>query len=166
MEIEKKKLSIVELSGTKKIIYDEVKKIYEQEKKVSPSIVLELAKDPNHPLHNFFEWDNETASNKYRLIQARELINSIIIEVINEQKNQKHKVRAFFSVSKNSDSEMVMNGNQHTDNYFVSIEDVESNDDLMRYEKLKAKSELKAFQMKYSFLDNYLGSIFNEIEKL
>jgi len=155
-----------ELSGTKKLIYDEVKKIYDIEKKVTPSRVLELAKDPNHPLNSFFEWDDEVASNKYRLLQARELINSIVIQIMDEEKNKMYKVRAFLSVSENTDSELVINGNQHTNNYYVSIDDIEKEEDLVKYEKLKAKSELKSFQVKYSFLDKYLGNIFSEIDKL
>ena len=160
------KLSVEELSGKKKLIYDEVKKIYDIEKKVTPSKVLELAKDPNHPLHSFFEWNDEVASNKYRLIQARDLINQILLKILNEDKSKNYKVRAFLSVSENDDSEMVINGNQHTDNYFVSIEDIDNDEKLIHYQKLKAKSELKAFQVKYSFLNNYLGNIFVEIDKL
>jgi hypothetical protein len=157
---------VLELSGQKKIIYDEVKKIYEVDKKISPSKVLELAKEPNHPLHRFFEWDDEVASNKYRLIQARELINGIIIQIINEDKNEKYKFRAFLSVSEDENRELVINGNQHTENYFVSIEDIDNNEVLINYQKIKAKSELKAFQVKYSFLNSYLGNIFKEIDKL
>ena len=160
------KLSVEELSGKKKLIYDEVKKIYDIEKKVTPSKVLELAKDPNHPLHSFFEWNDEVASNKYRLIQARDLINQILLKILNEDKSKNYKVRAFLSVSENDDSEMVINGNQHTDNYFVSIEDIDNDEKLIHYQKLKAKSELKAFQVKYSFLNNYLGNLFIEIDKL
>jgi hypothetical protein len=155
-----------ELSGIKKLIYDEVKKIYDIEKKITPSRVLELAKDPKHPLYSFFEWDDEVASNKYRLIQARELINSIVIQIMDEENNKISKVRAFLSVSENANSELVLNGNQHTDNYYLSIDDIEKEEDLVKYEKLKAKAELKSFQVKYSFLDKYLGNIFIEIDKL
>jgi hypothetical protein len=85
---------------------------------------------------------------------------------MNKEKDKMYKVRAFLSVSENSDSELVIHGNKHTENYYVSIEDIEKNDKLVNYEKLKAKSELKSFQVKYSFLDKYLGNIFNEINKL
>ena len=161
-----KKLSVEELSGKKKLIYDEVKKIYDIEKKITPSKILELAKNPTHPLYIFFEWDDEVASNKYRLIQARDLINQILLKILNEDKSESYKVRAFLSISENDDSEMVINGNQHTDNYFVSIEDIDNDEKLIHYQKLKAKSELKAFQVKYSFLNNYLGNLFIEIDKL
>ena len=155
-----------ELSGIKKLIYDEVKKIYDIEKKITPSRVLELAKDPKHPLYSFFEWDDEVASNKYRLIQARELINSIVVQIMDEENNKISKVRAFLSVSENANSELVLNGNQHTDNYYLSLDDIEKEEHLIKYEKLKAKAELKSFQVKYSFLDKYLGNIFSEIDKL
>jgi hypothetical protein len=166
LEIMGEKLLVEELSGNKKIIYDEVKKIYDIEKKITPSKILELAKDPNHPLHVHFEWDDEVAANKYRLIQARDLINQILITIINEDKSRVNKVRAFLSFSENDKSEMVINGNQYTDNYFLSIEDIDKDEKKVQHQKLKAKSELKAFQVKYSFLNTYLGNIFTEIDKL
>lgn len=41
--------------------------------------VLEAAKSKRNPLHEEFEWDNETAAHEYRLTQARSLLRSIQI---------------------------------------------------------------------------------------
>lgn len=46
-----------------------------------PEKVIEAARPLNSPLHNRFEWDDNEAAEKYRLIQARLLIN-ICVEVI------------------------------------------------------------------------------------
>lgn len=41
---------------------------------VSAQIILEDAKSSEHPLHEYFEWDDSAAANKYRLRQAYEMI--------------------------------------------------------------------------------------------
>lgn len=42
--------------------------------RISPAIVLEAARDPASPLHDHFEWDDDRASEQYRLAQASQLI--------------------------------------------------------------------------------------------
>lgn len=37
-------------------------------------IVVDEARDPKHPLHHRFEWDDSIAGERYRLSQARELL--------------------------------------------------------------------------------------------
>lgn len=37
-------------------------------------IVVDEARNPKHPLHDRFEWDDSIAGEKYRLSQARELL--------------------------------------------------------------------------------------------
>lgn len=46
---------------------------------LTPQIVVESAKKPDSPLHDYFEWDNRAAADKWRLNQARNLIMSIEI---------------------------------------------------------------------------------------
>lgn len=40
--------------------------------------VLDDARNPNSPLHSFFEWDDGEAAEQYRLQQARGLIRSVV----------------------------------------------------------------------------------------
>lgn len=55
-------------------------KIAEQQKgRLTPPAVVEAARDARHPLHKYFEWDNEIAAEAYRLDQARVLIRSVRI---------------------------------------------------------------------------------------
>jgi len=44
---------------------------------VTASRVVDAARDPNHPFHSRFEWDDTVASEKYRQQQARTLIRSV-----------------------------------------------------------------------------------------
>ena len=48
---------------------------------INPSEIVEDAKNKTSPYHNFFEWDNVKGAKLYRLQQARQLVESIVIEV-------------------------------------------------------------------------------------
>lgn len=48
--------------------------IRERRGSLTPQIVLDEARDPLHPLHHRFEWDDSLAAEKYRLLQAQKLL--------------------------------------------------------------------------------------------
>lgn len=41
---------------------------------LTPSLLVDLARSPEHPLHNRFEWDDTKAAAKWRLEQAGQLL--------------------------------------------------------------------------------------------
>lgn len=41
---------------------------------LKPEFVLDAARDPNHPLHSRFEWDDSVAAERFRREQAHRLI--------------------------------------------------------------------------------------------
>lgn len=41
---------------------------------LTPALVVDVATDPKHPLHDRFEWDDTTAARKWRLEQAGQLL--------------------------------------------------------------------------------------------
>lgn len=61
----------------KSVIVDrELEKIYKRHKTVTVEVVLSEAAKPTHPLHSYFEWNNDAAAEKYRTVQAYSLIMS------------------------------------------------------------------------------------------
>ena len=58
--------------------------------------IVETARNETSPLHKYFEWSDNTASELYRLQQARHIINHVveIVVVGTEQVKQ----RSFFSI--------------------------------------------------------------------
>lgn len=50
----------------------------QQHGELTPKDVLDDARNPNSPLHSFFEWDDGEAAEQYRLQQARGLIRSVV----------------------------------------------------------------------------------------
>lgn len=61
-----------------------VLKRLENQGRLKPEDVVNEAKKPSSPLHDYFEWDDEKAANEHRLEQARQLIRSVRV-VISEQ---------------------------------------------------------------------------------
>lgn len=46
-----------------------------------PADVVNAARDPAHPLHERFQWDDAKAAEAHRLDQARSLIKSVKVEI-------------------------------------------------------------------------------------
>lgn len=74
---------------------DHLIEIRNKHKSLTPIAVEQEARDPKHPLHNRFEWDDTVAGYKYRLSQASEIIRSVrIVETPGEDSD----LRAFVAV--------------------------------------------------------------------
>ena len=57
-----------------KQIDDSLQAVYDRHGMLTPGLLLEEARDPSHPLHSRFEWDDTEAAERWRLYQARKLI--------------------------------------------------------------------------------------------
>lgn len=62
---------------------------------LTPDTLLEASRDDAAPLHGCFTWDDAVAGEAYRRIEARQIINAL---VITPETEQKEPVRAFFRV--------------------------------------------------------------------
>jgi len=65
--------------------------------KLTPIELLEDARKKESPYHDFFDWDNDSAAEKFRIHQARYLLSNIVEIVIIEKKPSLQ--RAFFNVT-------------------------------------------------------------------
>jgi hypothetical protein len=50
----------------------------ERDGRLTPDDVVADAVNPDSPLHGEFEWDDSEAANRYRIVQARQLIRSVV----------------------------------------------------------------------------------------
>lgn len=66
---------------------------------LTPPLVVEAARSPQHPLHARFEWDDSIAAEAYRLVQARELIRAVRVGYRTED-GEPRSVREFHSVQR------------------------------------------------------------------
>lgn len=53
---------------------------------LTPEDVLDDARNPNSPLHSFFEWSDTEAARQYRLKQARGLIRAVVAIYVSDDK--------------------------------------------------------------------------------
>lgn len=69
-------------------IDNELERIYRRDGEVSPESILESARSPKSPLHQYFEWDDSLAAERYRLEQARQMImrSKLIVQLVEARK--------------------------------------------------------------------------------
>lgn len=79
--------------------------IFRRHGDLAPQIVVDEARPAGAPLHNRFEWDDSIAGEKYRLVQAAQLIRSVRIEYTSPESGEKKFVRAFSSLRESGDPE-------------------------------------------------------------
>lgn len=53
---------------------DHLQAIRDEHGSLTPALVVDAARDPEHPLHARFEWDDTVAAEKWRLEQAGQLL--------------------------------------------------------------------------------------------
>ena len=63
---------------------------------LTPDAVVDAAREPEHPLHPVFEWDDTIAAGKFRKSQAGELIRAVV--AVMPEKPDAKPTRAFVSV--------------------------------------------------------------------
>ena len=135
------------------IIGDELSRIREiYDGEIRPQDVLEESKDINSPIHDYFDWDDKSAANKWRIDQARRMIRYVL--VIIQTDDGPKETRAMVSVS----SEEVRGKR------YVSIAKAMSNDNY------RAQMISEALRKAHSWKENYkklkeLKPIFEVIDK-
>jgi hypothetical protein len=78
---------------------DQLQSVYDQHQRLTPALVVDVARDQSHPLHDRFEWDDKVAGEAYRLDQARRLIRSVrVVYREADEKEAARTVRAYHSV--------------------------------------------------------------------
>lgn len=63
------------------VVGPELKRIEESEGPLKPERVLEIASDPESPIHPCFTWDDAAAAQQHRLNEARRLIRSVQVYI-------------------------------------------------------------------------------------
>ena len=109
--------------------------------------LLDASRDEDSPLHDCFEWDDTVAAEKYRLWQARHIINSLEIEIVSEDKPA-IKTRLFLNIERVAPK---------SKGEFVGVDVVLGNRDYRNRVLSYALSELRAFQRKYSAYEELMG---------
>lgn len=112
---------------------------------ITPKAILDFARDENSELHKCFEWDNDSAAEKCRTIQAGNVI------------------RMLYIVPKNADAPPVRVLSRTSDTVYQPTRTFVKNQN--EYEDLlkRALSELESFRLKYKTLSE-LEQVFEQID--
>lgn len=118
---------------------------------ITAEIVAEDAKNFRSPLHRFFEWDDRAAAYEYRLTQARHILRSVTIVVL-DSKGKETQVRAFHAMMTENPGER----------RYVALDVVTSSPDYTAQMIANAKREFMEWTAryeKYSFLSRQVKQI-------
>lgn len=133
---------------------------------ITPQNVVDLARNEDSVIHNDFEWDDEVAGEKYRVMQARDMLRSFVL-IRDEEPTQPEenngtkfsieephpvgKLRALHNTSNSCEYAPI--------EYFI--------ENKYEYQILlgKAIAELEAFKRRYAMIAE-LEEVFNAINNL
>lgn len=124
--------------------YHEVERIKEKWGELTAKIILSEARDPNCVFHRYFNWNDEDAAEKFRLIQARDLLRHIEVHVISDGSPKRLRV---YEVVRMQDNQGV----------YKNIETF-SNDDIDYVAQSTAKS-IKLYRDKLSNYDQFTSVV-------
>lgn len=123
-------------------VRDHLQTIYRARGEMTPAVVVEEARPAGSPLHTHFEWDDTVAGEKYRLVQAQELIRSVKVTFV---KNDEVKdVRAWVSVSR-------------VDNYreYLPVEEVVQDPFSYRLVLQEMERDIATLERKYGHIEEF-----------
>jgi hypothetical protein len=132
----------------------ELERIERENGKLTPIDVINEARSISSPLHEVFDWDDNSAAEKFRLVQARGLINHITVEIKYDHTTKEQK--AWFSVNTTPN-------NNEVDIAYVNVERVLTEKPLREQMLLEAIQEAEYWQEKYEQYRE-LNRIFSSIK--
>ena len=116
--------------------------IVERGGNISPEHIIEYAeRHKDSELYKCFEWDNDEASKKYRLHQARTVICSIQLEIKEEPREE---TRVYFNIKDKETKEKV----------YKSVKEISKDEELYLQIVEKAKKDFIRCKEKYESLLN------------
>lgn len=131
---------------------DSLQAIYDQRGALTPRLVVDEARNEEHPLHSRFEWDDAVAGEKYRLDQAQRLIQVVKLS-FTDGKGKEQSVRAYQSVRREDG---------HT---YVPSEEVVADPFLLQLVLMDMKREWKSLQERYGHFSQFAQMIRTDMEE-
>ena len=130
---------------------------------VTPSLVVEDARNPKSPLHECFDWDDGIAAEKWRLAQARNVINCIITYEPSKH-GEDLEVRAFYHVAHPVESEETGCEEERVVRY-AQIDEVQQRADFRAQVIAQAKAELNGWRERWKAYADVFGAVFRSIDE-
>lgn len=87
-------------AATVRLIKAALKVVRRQYGSITPAHIVDFARSTKSPLHRFFEWDNTKAAERYRLDQARGMVQRVRLRMVVQGRRTAVPVRVYTSVTK------------------------------------------------------------------
>lgn len=128
----------------------DAQKVYEEigDVQITPEEVLKKARNRRSELHKCFIWDDSIAAEKYRLGQARQIIQLLVVKPVEEEHTP---LRIYQITSERNTYQPTKLFMEQPNEYAILLE--------------RAKNELKAIETRYKMLAE-LEDVFMAIDEL
>ena len=139
----------------------ELKAIAEKNNGVlTPEVVVDTARNPKHPLHSHFVWNNTKAGEAYRKLHAAHLIRKVKVTLTGPDQKE-IRVRQYVNVHANTDADESPNERGFYVDHEAAMKSQPWRDELME----QCKRDAKAFRCKYAALQE-AAKIIDEMNSL
>lgn len=126
----------------------------------TPRDVVNDARDAESPFHKHFTWDNKVCGEKWRLHEARNIINHIVI--VTKARGKGIETKAFHHVTASSTGDEEANPEPR----YAAVRIVKERPPLREEILARALAEVRAWKARYSQYADVLGPIFRSIDKV
>lgn len=136
--------------------------IEERGDEITPETFLDASRSEDSPTHKIFTWDDSIAAEKYRLHEAKSIINSLVVHIVPMEQEvsevdveviEETKASAFVNVNPKRFGVKA---------HYVPVETAMSNETFRNQVLENALAELNSFTNKYSKLTE-LAEVFTAI---
>lgn len=130
--------------------------IDKRDKGLKPKAVVDAARPENSPLHGAFCWDDTEAAERYRIIQAQDLIRSYKLVYVVEKKKYSGSMYVNVPITRVGSS---------AENSYIHVDEVRKNQKFLDSVLGEALQQLKAFRDRYRYLSqlNKLWDVLDEL---
>ncbi len=154
VQSQKFKLSGLALPVKSEVAGNYLQKLYEDnDKQLTADLVVAKSKAKSSPLHKCFEWNDKKAGGKWRVHQARNIINCV--SVVKDVNGEDKEVKAFVNIQFDSEGQLSndsFSNSKSGSSFYVSIDDAMANPNSRNYTLDMAIRELDSFTRKYESL--------------
>lgn len=130
------------------VVIKTLKEIETKHGLITPLAVIQAARHPKSALHKFFTWDDRKAADKYRLVEARQLICSVYVRHADSEESV--PVRAFVNIKVDGEEEESHQG-------YVSQNTMLRAPNLQQQILTYARNQLLLWRSKFGHLEAFYG---------
>jgi hypothetical protein len=123
----------------------------------TPDRVLDEAQKSRSPIHKYFEWDDTEAARQHRLLQARNLVNHLLLIITID--GEEVPTKAFHSIELQIDDETA--GREYS-SFEVILNDPDRKEQVVE----RALAEVDAWQARWLHYSEVFGGVFKAVDKV